>query len=146
MEEGKPGNTCEKFHHTGTGIKRILPRSPRLQRRAGNVKHLGGLTLGYPLSLSVAIRVEPLSALGAIPSLLALSLVTLCVMDDSAHSYLLPKRMPCEKWMAKDGEVATSFQALSVLSYPFSEASSRLGGRHRDRGPSATRGTVGASR
>ena len=56
-------------------------------------------------------------------------------MDDSAHSYLLPKLMPCEKWMAKDGEVAIpSLQALSVWSVTCSEVSSQLGGRRGDRG------------
>lgn len=30
----------------------------------------------------------------------------------STHSYLLSKPIPCEKWMAKDGEVAILFQDL----------------------------------
>jgi len=41
-------------------------------------------------------------------------------MDYSAHSYLLPKLMPCEKWMAKDGEVAPPFQSLCVSRCTFS--------------------------
>jgi hypothetical protein len=93
-----------------------------LQRGTGDIKPLGGLTLRDPLGAQVAILVKQLGASVPIPSLLAISLVTVCVMDYSAHSYLLPKLIPCEKWMAKDGEVATALQVLSALSRPFSEA------------------------
>ncbi|SRR6266567_782824 len=51
---------------------------------------------------------EGLSKCGAsapIPALLAIHIATLCVMAYSAHSSLLPKLMPCEKWMAKEGMV-----------------------------------------
>src|SRR5437763_2728435 len=37
--------------------------------------------------------------------------------------------------MAQDGEVATWFQSLSVLSHLFSRSSSRRDGRRHDRGP-----------
>jgi hypothetical protein len=99
-----------------------------------DIKPLGGLPLGDPLGAQVAILVKQFGASVPIPSLLAISIATVCVMDYSAHSYLLPKLIPCEKWMAKDGEVATALQVLSGLSRPFSEASSWLGGRRRDRG------------
>ena len=51
---------------------------------------------------------EGLSKCGAsapIPALLVIHITALCVMDYSAHSYLLLKLMPCEKWMAKEGMV-----------------------------------------
>jgi hypothetical protein len=79
-----------------------------------NVKHFGGLTLGYSLISSVAIHVEPLSAFDTIPPLVALSLATLYAMYYNAHNYFLPKPMPYEKWITKDGEIATEFQVLSA--------------------------------
>src|SRR5262245_10496403 len=48
---------------------------------------------------------------------------------------LLPKPLPCEKWRAKDGEVATWFQSLSGSSQAFSLLSSIRDGRCHDRGP-----------
>jgi hypothetical protein len=42
--------------------------------------------------------------------------------------------VPCEQWMAKDGEIATKFQAFSGLRHLCSDTSSRLGGRHCNRG------------
>src|SRR6266700_1499698 len=47
---------------------------------------------------------------------------------------LLPKPLPCEKWRAKDGEVAPWFQSLSVSSHSFSRSSSRRDGRRHDIG------------
>ena len=80
----------------------------------GNIKCFGCLTLGQPLGLEGALRLEECGTSEALPALLALSLATWCVMDYSAHNYLLPKLRPCEKWMAKDGEGATEFQILTV--------------------------------
>src|SRR5215510_16035947 len=37
----------------------------------------------------------------------------------------LPKSLPCEKWRAKDGEVAIWLQSLSVSSHAFSRSLSR---------------------
>jgi hypothetical protein len=73
---------------------------------------LGGLTLGYPLGLQGAILLKQISALEPRPSLRTLCLATLFGMDYSAHKLPpLPKPLPCEKWRAKDGEVATWLQA-----------------------------------
>ena len=69
-----------------------------------------------------------------LPALLTIGIATLSIMDYSAHSYLLPKLMPCEKWMAKDGEIAPWLQSLSVSRQVFSRASSRRDGRCGDRG------------
>jgi hypothetical protein len=63
-------------------------------------------------------------------SLLLYTLAYARILYTTENSQLVP----CEQWMAKDGEVATKFQAFSVLRHLFSDASSRLGGRHCDRG------------
>jgi hypothetical protein len=55
---------------------------------------VGGLTLGDPLGLQVAILVKQFGASAPIPSLLALCIATLFVMDYSSHSYLL-YQSPC---------------------------------------------------
>ena len=51
MEEGKPGHALKKRDDLGTSIEPILPRAPRLQRGAGNIETVGGLTLGEPSAL-----------------------------------------------------------------------------------------------
>ena len=123
MQEGKPRRTVKKRHDRRTRVKVLLVCPPRLQRAAGHVQHLGRLALGDPRREEGEIPVAPLSALHAIPALRALSLATLCVLGYSAHSYLLPQLIPCEQWIAQDGEVAPSLQALSVVSYPGAETS-----------------------
>ena len=115
MQEGEPRNTLEKRYDRRTRVEALLIRPPRLKRAAGHIKHFGRLTLGDTLGLESAIRLKQVSAFEAIPALVAITIATLCVMDYSAHSYLLPKLMPCEKWMAKAGEVATALQARAVL-------------------------------
>ena len=66
------------------------------------------------MSLQITVLVKQFGTPHPLPALLTSSIATLCIMDYSAHSYLLPKLMPCEKWMAKDGEVATRLQPLCV--------------------------------
>src|SRR5262245_41481538 len=114
MEEGETGDALKALAHLGAGIQPRLPSAPRWPRSAGDPDRLGCLTLREPLGLQIAVLVKQFGASDPIPSLCAISIVTLCVMDDSAHSYLLPKLMPCEKWMAQDGEVATQLQSLPV--------------------------------
>jgi len=46
MQEGETRHTLEKRHDGGTRIEALLLRPPRLQRRAGHLKHRGGSTLG----------------------------------------------------------------------------------------------------
>jgi hypothetical protein len=133
-QAGEPRNTLAKRHDRGPRVAALLLRSPCLTRAAGHSKHCGRLTPGDPLGLASAIRRQQVSAFEALPALVAITSATLCGKDSSAHSSRRPKLRPGEKWMAQEGEGATELQALAVLSRPLSEASSRLGGRHRDRG------------
>src|SRR5215510_13844432 len=94
MEEGKPRNALKKPDDMRTRIEPTLPHAPRLQRGSGDMQHLGSLTLGDPLGLQVVILVQQFGASDPIPSLLALYIATLFVMDYSSHSYLL-YRSPC---------------------------------------------------
>ena len=77
MEKGQTGNAFEKFHHPRTGSEPILPCLPGLQRGAGDIKPVGGLTLGEPVGLQSAILLEQCSAMDAIPSLVPISIATL---------------------------------------------------------------------
>src|SRR5919204_5053029 len=122
MKKCEPRPAFKKCPHLGTRIKALLPHVPRLQCGARDMPDFGGLTLRAPLSLESAILIEQCGASAPLPSLLTISMAQLHGMHYSAHGYLLPKLIPCEKWMAKDGEVATAFQALAVWSSP--EASS----------------------
>jgi hypothetical protein len=51
--------------------------------------HVGGSTWGYALGLQVALLVKQCGAPEPIPSLLALCIASLFVMDYSSHGYLL---------------------------------------------------------
>jgi hypothetical protein len=89
MEEGETGDTLKKRHDSWTLIEVLLVRPPRLQRAPGNLKHLGGLTLGDALGFEIAILLNQLSALEAIPALVAIIGASLRILNDCAHSYLL---------------------------------------------------------
>jgi len=89
MQEGQPWGTVEKGHDGGMCVKTVLIRPPCLQRAAGHIKRLGGLTQGEPLGLQVTILRKQLSTFDAIPALVALIIATLRILDDCAHRYLL---------------------------------------------------------
>jgi len=86
MQEGEPGYTMEKSHDSGTCIEAIHIRSPRLKRTAWHVKHLGRLALGHTLDFQIAVPRKQVSAFAAIPTLVAIIVVTLLVLDDYSHS------------------------------------------------------------
>jgi hypothetical protein len=79
----------KKRHDHGALIEALTVRPPGLQWAARHVKHLGGLTLGEALGLPVAIPLKQLSACEAFPTLGALLMVTVRILDDCAHCYLL---------------------------------------------------------
>jgi hypothetical protein len=89
MQEGKTRGTVKKDHDGGMFVKTFLIRPPCLQRAAGNVKRLGGLTQGKPLGLQIAILIEECSALGAIPSWGTIIMASWYGLDDGSHSDLL---------------------------------------------------------
>src|SRR4029453_602169 len=107
MQEGEPGDAVKKGHNRGTRIEAFRIRAPCLKRATRNVKHLGGLTLGNPLGVQLAISFKEVSAFEASPALVALIIATLLCLDYRYHSYLPTEALPCAKWRAKDGEVAT---------------------------------------
>jgi hypothetical protein len=89
MQEGEPRRSVKKRHDCGTLVEALLVRPPGLQRAAGNLKHLGRLTLGDALGFAIDILLKQLSAFHAIPALVTILIATLLVMDDGSHSYLL---------------------------------------------------------
>ena len=110
MEEGKPGHALKKRDDLGTRIEPILPRAPRLQRGAGNVEPIGGLSLGEPSGLQVVILLKEFSASASLPSLVTITIAPWLRINDSAHSSLLPSPWLCVNVMAKDGEGAPWLQ------------------------------------
>jgi hypothetical protein len=89
MQEGQPWGTVEKGHGGGMFIKTFLIRPPCLQRAAGNLKRLGGLTQGESLGVQIAILIEEFRASGAIPSWGAIIIASWCGLDDGSHRDLL---------------------------------------------------------
>src|SRR5919198_2802682 len=126
MQESQTRDAMKKCDDSGALIKGLLIRQPGLQGTAGHVQHLGGLALGETLGVQVTISFKQVSAFEARPALVAIMLATVLFLDYRCHRLPpLPKPLPCEKWRAKDGEVAPWLQSLSVSSPAFSRSSSR---------------------
>ncbi len=89
MQEGQPWGPVEKGHDGGMFVKTFLIRPPCLQRAAGHIKRLGGLTQGEPLGLPIAILIEAFRASGAIPSWGTIIMASWCGWDDGSHRDLL---------------------------------------------------------
>jgi hypothetical protein len=128
MEKGKSRHALKKRDDLGTGIEPILPRAPRLQRSAGNVEPIGGLPLGEPSGLQVAILLKEFSASASLPSLVTSTMAPWLRINDSAHSSLLTQPWLCVNVTAKDGEGAPWLQ-------PFRDIISTRSGRRRDQDP-----------
>jgi hypothetical protein len=54
-QEGEPGHTLAKRHDNGTRVQALVLRRPGLERAAGHLKPLSGLTLGETSRLQRAI-------------------------------------------------------------------------------------------
>ena len=126
MQEGEPGNTVKKGHDSGTRIKAVLVRPPRLQRAAGHVKHLSRLPLGAALRLQRTILGKQVSAFEARPALVTILVALVRLLDDGAHSDLLFQAFALVCVMAKDGEVTFWFQPFRGVE------SGMVWGRQRD--------------
>jgi hypothetical protein len=95
----------EKRDDSETRIEALLVRLPHLKRATGNVKHLRGLPLGDVVGLQVAILCKQVSAVDAIPALVAIHIAMLQVMGYRSHNFpLILKPLSWEKCMAKDGK------------------------------------------
>ena len=89
MQEGEPRHTVKERHDSRTRIKALLVRAPCLQRGAGHLKHLGALPLGEALGFEIVILLQEVSALEALPTLVAIIVASLLLLDYRAHRYLL---------------------------------------------------------
>jgi hypothetical protein len=88
MQEGESQNAVKKCYDSGTRVQALV-HPPCLKRATGHVERLGRLTLGEALGLQIVILLKALRAFNAIPALVAIIAVALCILDDCAHSYLL---------------------------------------------------------
>ena len=91
-------------------IQALLIRTPCLQRAAGHVQHLGGLTLREALGFETAIPFKQLGTFDALPALVTITVAPWLRLNDSAHSSLLTSPWFCVNVMAKDGEGAPLLQ------------------------------------
>src|SRR4051812_43788559 len=89
MEERETGHTLEKRHDSGTGVKAVLIHAPCLQCAAGDVKHLGRLTLGDTLGVQIIIPSKQGRTFEARPALVTSSIAIVFVWDYRCHSSLL---------------------------------------------------------
>ena len=66
-----------------------MVRPPRLQRAAGHVQPLGRLALGEPLGAQMALLCTQVGAFAARPTLVAIKIARLLLLEDCCHSSLL---------------------------------------------------------
>jgi hypothetical protein len=121
MQEGEPRNTAKKRYDHGARIEALVVGSPGLQCAARDVKPLGRLTLGEALGLPIVIPLTQRRAVDTIPALVAILVALRLLLPYCAHSDLLCHPSACVYVMAKDGEVAFSFQPSGVSSYCLAE-------------------------
>lgn len=81
-----------------------------LGRYARHMKPLGRLPLAEALGCESAILRKEVSAFDAISTLVAIIVASMRILDSRSHSYLLFPSFAFVFVMAKDGEVAFSFQ------------------------------------
>jgi hypothetical protein len=122
MQEGETLHALEKRHDARTRVQALLIRTPGLERAAGHLKHLSGLTLGETSRLQSAILLPYLSMFEAIPALVAILVASLRRLDDCAHSDLLCLPFALVYVMGKDGGVASWFQPFVRSSHGLSGA------------------------
>jgi hypothetical protein len=80
------------------------------------VTHLGRSTLGEALGLPIVLPLTQRRAVDTIPALVAILVALRLILHDCAHSDLLCHPSAFVYVMAKDGEVAFSFQPSVVSS------------------------------
>jgi hypothetical protein len=98
-QASQPWRTVEKRHDRRALVTGLLVRSPRRQRAAGALQHLGRLALGDALGVPLPIACIQVSALAARPALVAIRLAIGLVVDYRCHRLPpLPKPLPCEQW------------------------------------------------
>jgi hypothetical protein len=106
MQESKTGEAVKKRHDRRTLVEALLVGAPRLQCRAGHLKHLGRLTLRDTLGLQSTRLCQEVSAFDAIPALVSILVASLRILDYRSHSDLLLPSCACVFVIAQDGEVA----------------------------------------
>ena len=110
MPEGETRHAVQNRDDSRTRVEALLVRPPGLPRATGDRKTPGRLTLGEALGLQIARRRKQIHACEALPALVAILVAVLCLWDYRAHSSLLFPSCALVFVMAKDGEVAFSFQ------------------------------------
>ena len=110
MPEGETRHAVQNRDDSRTRVEALLVRPPGLQRATGDLKNPGRLTLGEALGLQIAILRKQIHAFEALPALVAILVALLFILDYRAHSSLLFPSFAFVFVMAKDGEVAFSFQ------------------------------------
>src|SRR5215217_9177092 len=83
------GTALKEVGDVGTNIESVMPHSPGLQSRWGNLEFLGGLTLGAALGSQLSVLFKEIRAFKSIPAWLALRVALLRVLDDGSHRDLL---------------------------------------------------------
>jgi hypothetical protein len=113
---GQPRGTVAKGHDGGMVVKTGLRRPPCLQRAAGHIERLGGVTQGEPRGVQRALRRTPRSPCTASPALVASRVAVLLLLADRSHRARLVPSFPLVDMMAKDGEGACWFQPFVMAS------------------------------
>jgi hypothetical protein len=111
VSKRQPGAALKKLGDMGADIEAIVPHTPGLQGCSGHLEFFGSLTLGDALRAQLPVLLKEVRTFESIPAWLATMVDVWQVLDDSSHSASFVNLSPFDE-MAKDGEVAPSFQPL----------------------------------
>jgi hypothetical protein len=93
MQEGQSGLTLKKLGNVRADVKGTLLPAPSLQGGAGDLKLLGRLTLGDPLSLQLDIVLKPVSPLEPVPAQVTVDIVKVRKIKYRCH-----RGLPLKPW------------------------------------------------
>ena len=113
MQERQSRSALKELCDVGTTIEGVVPQAPSLKSRAWHLECFRGLTLGDALDSQLPVLLKEVCAFKSVPAWLAtIRVALLTVLNYGSHSDLLCQSLAFVMMMAKDAEVALSFQPL----------------------------------
>jgi hypothetical protein len=111
LQECEARTALKKLGHVGADIEGVMPGLPRVPGGAGYLKRLGRLARGEALRLQGERALAPVGPRTPAPALMAVDMVAVWKIDDSAQGYLCLQAIDLACiMMAKHGEGALRLQ------------------------------------
>ena len=120
MQERQSRSALKELCDVGTTIEGVVPEAPGLKSRAGHLEFFRGLTLGDALDSQFPVLLKEVRAFKSVPAwFVRIRVALLTILNYGSHSDLLCQSLAFVMMMAKDAEVAPSFQPLLGLATNF---------------------------